>query len=456
MKLDLSEVNGLSQEDLNQIDAWLEEFGYRKTARLALEKFNRTISVTRSNVCQSCRPQRLTDHPLSRRILNVNTKLQCSNAGGRSATRTGISGRNGSLPANKDNSADQISSNVAELHCLQRRNGQIELEPVLATRLTAPPPVKVEDAQGASRGRQLFFRCVRLFLAAAILCSVALYTTKFLSEATSEQAYINGEITALKSPIAGQVQFGAFAPGQPIPSGSALFTIENTRFGNQEVAAQLNWMAESAERLHAESEEATLRCKQQEEIYRINQRLYEEKIISRLVLLEEETKLEVARTVMTNKQILAAQAKERCEGTRRQLDLQRAAIVKMPFDGVAWAVPAKNGAEVSTHETVVEVIDPKRIWVDAFFHEKHAQKLSVGTSVEIHTLDGKVKCNGTVEWVRAGVGRIPYEGTAAVAPGDYSRRRVAVRVKLDSECTFGSGEFFGVGRNVIVTLPGHE
>jgi hypothetical protein len=43
MKLDLSELNGLSEEDLRQIDAWLDDYGYRKTARLASEKFNRPI-----------------------------------------------------------------------------------------------------------------------------------------------------------------------------------------------------------------------------------------------------------------------------------------------------------------------------------------------------------------------------------------------------------------------------
>src|SRR4051812_7939017 len=43
MKLDLSELNGLSETDLEQIDQWLDEFSYRKTARLASQKFNRAI-----------------------------------------------------------------------------------------------------------------------------------------------------------------------------------------------------------------------------------------------------------------------------------------------------------------------------------------------------------------------------------------------------------------------------
>jgi multidrug resistance efflux pump len=345
--------------------------------------------------------------------------------------------------------------NVAGLDRVRRkRYGEDQTNPALVS--PSPVPRAVENTPAPSRARQLAFRCVRILVAAGILSTVAFYTREFVDHPGSEQAYINGEITALRAPIAGQVQFDALAPGHSLPAGMELFTIENTRFGNQEVAAQLNFAGESVERLQAESEEAALRFKQQEEVYRIHQKLYDEKVLSRLALLEEQTKLEVAGAVMTNKQTLAVQARDRCATIKRQVELQRAAVVKMPFDGVAWAVSAKNGAEVSTHETVVEILDPKRIWVDAFFQEKHAQKLAIGTAVEVRTADGAVRCGGTVEWVRAGVGRIPCEGTAAVAPGDYIRRRVAVRVKLDAECAFRGNEFFGVGRSVIVTVSSHE
>jgi multidrug resistance efflux pump len=298
------------------------------------------------------------------------------------------------------------------------------------------------------------FRGVRLVLSGALLSSVAFYTRQTVDQATSEQAYINGEITALRAPISGQLQI-ATSPGRVARSGETLFSVENTRFGNQEVSSQLNWATETAERLAAESEEASLRFKQQQEVYRIHEKLFEEQVLSRLALLEEQTKLEVARTAMTNRQTLAAQAQTRCLKIKGQVELQRTGIVDMPFDGVAWAVPAKHGAEVSTRETVVEVLDPKRIWVDAFFAEKNISKLSVGTRVQVKTLDGALRCGGAIEWVRAGVGRISSEGNAAVNPGEYTKRRVAVRVKLDSECAFGSSEFYGVGRNVIVTAS-HE
>jgi len=184
--------------------------------------------------------------------------------------------------------------------------------------------------------------------------------------------------------------------------------------------------------------------------------LYEEQVLSRLALLEEKTKLEMARAAVTNKQALAARALDRSRAIKKQVELQRTALVKMPFDGVAWAVPAKDGAEVSTHETVVEVLNPERIWVDAFFAEKQASKLEVGRTVQVRTRDGALRCEGTVQWVRAGVGRIPLEGTAAVNPDEHTRRRVAVRVRLKTDAAFSSSEFFGVGRNVIVTLASHE
>jgi len=93
---------------------------------------------------------------------------------------------------------------------------------------------------------------------------------------------------------------------------------------------------------------------------------------------------------------------------------------------------------VSTRETVVEVLDPKRIWVDAFFAEKNIPKLAVGTRVQVKTPDGALRCAGTIQWVRAGIGRIASEGNAAVNPGEYTRRRIAVRVKLDSSSAFNS------------------
>ena len=115
-------------------------------------------------------------------------------------------------------------------------------------------------------------------------------------------------------------------------------------------------------------------------------------------------------------------------------------------------MPAKHGEEVALHEKVLELVDPKKIWVDAFFHERSAHKLALGTVVEVRALDGGLSFSGTIESVRAGVGRIAYQGETAVSPGEYVPRRVAVRIRINGDSPFDASQFYGVGRSVTVTL----
>ena len=336
----------------------------------------------------------------------------------------------------------------------------------LTRTFTVSAPVKPQATMGAvapepeperpSGGRRLLFRCARLVLTGAVLTGAGAYATHTWTTATSEQAYINAEMTVLRAPIEGQLRLEPVQPGTPIVRGAALFRVENPRFGNQEAMAQLNWLRELTGRLQAEADEAAVRWQQQEQVYRLHEKMHEEKLISRLAFLEEETKLALARTALTNKQVQARQAEARAREVERQVELQKEAMVQMPFDGVAWTIPAKTGAQVAAHEPVLQVIDPRRTWVDAFFHEKHAPKLRVGARVIIRALDGGDTWRGRVESVRGGVGRIAYEDFAAGFPGDFTRRRVAVRVAMESNSPYAASQFFGVGRSVAVTVNDDE
>jgi len=44
----------------------------------------------------------------------------------------------------------------------------------------------------------------------------------------------------------------------------------------------------------------------------------------------------------------------------------------------------------------------------------------------------------------------------AAPPRELSRRRIAVRVKLDSSYPFTAYQFFGVDRSVVVSLPSDQ
>jgi len=328
-------------------------------------------------------------------------------------------------------------------------------QPVEPEVVTGPLVVEPKAEPPSSR-RRLFFRCARLMLTGAVLAGVGAYARHTFNSATSEQAYINAEMTVLRAPIEGQLRLEPVQPGALIFRGATLFRIENPRFGNQESTAQLNWLRELTERLQAEAGEAAVRCQKQEQVYRLHEKLHEEKLISRLAFLEEETKLALARTALSTRQVQARQAEARTRDVERQVELQKEAMLEMPFDGVAWTIPAKTGAQVAAHEPVLQVIDPRRIWVDAFFQEKHAPKLRVGARVTVRALDGRETWRGRVESIRGGVGRIAYENFAAGLPGDFTRRRVAVRVAMESDNPYEASQFFGVGRSVVVAVNDHE
>ena len=159
---------------------------------------------------------------------------------------------------------------------------------------------------------------------------------------------------------------------------------------------------------------------------------------------------------MTNKQAQVQQAVARAREVERQAALQKEAAVTMPIDGIVWHVPQQNGGHVPPGETVMQNIDPQRIWVDALFAEKHADKLPVGTLVAIRTRDGKQSWSGRVESIRGGAGRVAQESIATAGFGEFARRRVAVRVKMESANPFDAAQFYGVGRSVIVSLNSHE
>jgi multidrug resistance efflux pump len=289
-----------------------------------------------------------------------------------------------------------------------------------------------------------------------LVSAAALYARSVITTVRSTEAWFNAEITALRAPIAGEVRIEGVVLGQPMRKGQTLFTIENSRFGNEQVMSQMNWISDLADRLKAESQEAEIRYEKQAEITRLHEKMFADQVLPRLDLLEQQNTLALYGAVMTNKFVLEKKAAGRVEELSRQVELQRSATIQMPFDGAAWSMPAREGGQVAAHEKVIEVIDARRVWVDAFFHERHGAKLSVGREVQVQTEEGKLLGRGIIESIRGGVGRIPLEGALAVLPNEFRRNRVAVHVRLESEAPFNAGQFFGVGRSVIVTLGTHE
>ena len=305
----------------------------------------------------------------------------------------------------------------------------------------------------SSSTRRTFFRTFRLLLATGLLAAIAFLGWRALTVVVSDQAYINAEIIPLRAPIAGALRMKNVEPGAIVEAGTPLLQIDNPQFANTPIAAELNRMQETIERLRAECDETDARLPKLEQIYQRAATMTREKLMSAVQFMEEEVKVTTARASAGKRREQLDLAEKRHAALEKQASAFQAMTVNAPFDGVVWAAPAQDGAFVQSHETALQLIDPQHVWVDAYLPERHAGKFSVGMQVTIRLLDDQRQLQGRVESVRAGVGRVPVGNSGAVAPGEFAQRRIAIRVRLESPNPFPASEFYGVGRSVALELP---
>ena len=316
--------------------------------------------------------------------------------------------------------------------------------------------VKVRENAGI-RLRRAVFRVVRTALAGGLLYGVFIVARENIISPTSDLAYLNAEVTSVRAPIAGEMRLEPMRPGTLVREGDPLFRVENERIGNHESLAQLNAIDDIVDRLRTECAEAEVNAAKQKEIFEQYRNLFERKVTSLVAHLEQLQKLELTRTTCEQKKAQLALAGQRREAMFRLAELEKHAAVKMPFDGVVWSVHEQDGAHVNGNEKVLDVVNPRRIWVDAFLAERLSEKFQVDTAVIVKTVDGRQQWKGRVESVRAGVGRIAYENFVVSAPPrDISQRRIAVRVEIESPNPFTASQFYGIGRSVVVSLPTHD
>lgn len=309
-----------------------------------------------------------------------------------------------------------------------------------------------KTAKGGSP-RRTFFRTFRLLLAVALLGGIGFLGWRALTVVVSDQAYINAEIIPLRAPIAGALHMQNVEPGSVVDAGTPLLQIDNPQFANTPMASELNRMQETVERLRAECEEAEARLPKMEQIYQRAATMNREKLMSQVQFMEEEVKLTSAKASAVKRREQLGLAEKRHARLEKQATTLQSMTVNAPFDGVVWAAPARDGAFVQPHETALQLIDPKHVWVDAYLPERHAGKFRTGMPVTVRLLDDQRTLQGRVESVRAGVGRVPVGNSGAVAPGEFAQRRIAIRVKLETANPFPASEFYGVGRSVALELP---
>ena len=296
------------------------------------------------------------------------------------------------------------------------------------------------------------FRVLRITLVVMLLMGAAVWLRGVMTSLDSEQAVINAEIVQIRTPIAGQLRMGNIRPGALLKKGDPLFTVENLHFGDRESVAQHNGLLGQADTLQGEVLGAKNTVGQEELTLEKDRRLYDMGAIAHIVLLESQKRLDNARDIVKSKEDQLVRVQARVQEMGEQSALQKESVVTMPVDGLVWAISGKPGEQVDADHLVLEVINPDHIWVDAFFSERRVSELHPGLPATVSSLDSTVQWRGSLESVRAGVGRLAYDTTVAVPPPEMVKRQLAVRVDVAWKQPFGPEAFYGVGRSVQVTF----
>jgi multidrug resistance efflux pump len=145
-------------------------------------------------------------------------------------------------------------------------------------------------------------------------------------------------------------------------------------------------------------------------------------------------------------QILQQSIKDaRAELARAKADVQQrqAVVVKAPNSGVVWRLDAQRGTFVERGESLGQVLDCKRRWVDVFVDERAMRSLQPGTpaTIELYGSTSKV-LHGQVSLVRSGIGRLVAGEDVAIPITPNLPRNTQVRVDLDPATDQGNPHLF--------------
>lgn len=107
--------------------------------------------------------------------------------------------------------------------------------------------------------------------------------------------------------------------------------------------------------------------------------------------------------------------------------------VRSPIDGVVVAIPGAVGGSVAAGQTVVTLVDPAHLWVNANIEETKIERLRIGQPVDVHIDALGVTVPGTVDAITPATSAVFSLLPASNASGNFTKvtQLVPVRVAVD-------------------------
>ena len=215
--------------------------------------------------------------------------------------------------------------------------------------------------------RGSLFRILRVTLLVLALIGGALWLRRFITSLHSEQAVINAEIVQIRTPITGVLEIEDVRPGMLLKKGDPIFKVTNQRFGDREAVAQYNLLQAQVETLRSELASAKRDLEVDEAEQKKQREYFQRGIVSRIAKETAETSFTTVQKLVENKREQLEHVEKRAQEMEAQMNLEKKSEMTAPEDGLIWSIAGKSGEQVNSNTLIMEVINPSRIWVDAFF-----------------------------------------------------------------------------------------
>lgn len=159
----------------------------------------------------------------------------------------------------------------------------------------------------------------------------------------------------------------------------------------------------------------------------------------------QELQLQIADEQQAIATLIQSIKDAQAELTQAKVDLQQRQkiVVNTPNVGVIWRLNTQNGKWVEQGESLGQVLDCTRRWVDVFVDEQAVRSVQPGSPATIQLYGSSSEVlQGKVSLVRSGIGRLVAGEDIAVPITPNLPRNTQVRVDLDASTAKGNPNLF--------------
>ena len=293
----------------------------------------------------------------------------------------------------------------------------------------------------------------KLLVLAGAAATVLAALAPRLTHITSVDGVVDTNLVTVRSAISGFVTVpGAVYPGAILKRGNLIYEVRNSRYGDADSVAQFYALKNHLHLVTGECEVLKVELAQLARDRDRTRRLIKAHSAPTISLERIQSDYERVENLLHVKRRQKDDVQEDLKEIREQMELFKREDGKAPFDAVVWAVLARSNEFQAGASPLLELIDKRDVWVNAYFSEQSAAQLTPGRRVSIEIISTGKTTSGHVRFVRAGVGRITINSPVQKPPEDFKERMVVARINFDPTESFTPEEFLGIGRSVRVSI----